>query len=67
MPDGYGTSSQESEALLAVQNDDPDYARRILADMLPGELASLANAADQLANMARRRAEAGLRPSWAQQ
>jgi hypothetical protein len=61
----YGTGFQESNALLAVQVDDHEEAERILADMLPGELEMLADAATKLAEMALRRARSGLRPSWA--
>lgn len=61
----YGTGFQESNALLAVQNDDLEEAHRILADMLPGELESLADAATDLAELARSRARTGLRPGWA--
>jgi hypothetical protein len=61
----YGTGFQESNALLAVQNDDIEEAQRVLADMLPGELIALADAAEMLADLARTRARTGLRPAWA--
>lgn len=42
------TNFIESNALLAVQADDVDEARRLVRDMLPGERRLLANACDVL-------------------
>lgn len=43
----------ESNALLAVQGGDDEHAVELLADMLPGELRSLARACDRLARLTR--------------
>lgn len=51
MNEGYGTNFQESEALLALTVEDEEYAREVLSQMLPGELAELKQAAEQLARM----------------
>lgn len=45
------TPFQETNALLAVMADDPDQARRILAEMLPSELSALADACDELSTL----------------
>lgn len=59
---GYGTPFAETEALLAVQQDDWDEARRIIADMLPGERESLGRAACNLHDIIRQmRFDDGLR------
>jgi hypothetical protein len=59
----YGTKFQETEALLAVANDDEETVDRILDDMLPGELKRLAEDAENLAEKcwaaARRRCRDG--------
>lgn len=47
----YGTNYTETEALLAVQSEDEDEARRIIDDMLPGERRRLAAAASRLASL----------------
>jgi plasmid stability protein len=46
------TNYSESNALLALIQGDEDEAREILADMLPGELVGLAEAADRLHHLA---------------
>jgi hypothetical protein len=47
----YGTKFVETEALLAVANEDIETAERLLGDMLPGELSRLARDARELAEM----------------
>jgi hypothetical protein len=49
----YGTKFAETEALLAVANEDTETAERILGDMFPGELDQLAQDARELAEMCR--------------
>lgn len=49
----YGTKFAETEALLAVANEDIETAERILGDMLPGEVDQLAQDARELAEMCR--------------
>ena len=50
---GYGTRFTESEALLAILSEDPGTARRIVAEMLPGERRALTQAAEELARLCR--------------
>ncbi len=47
----YGTRFIETEALLAVMNDDQRTAYDIAADMLPGERAEFVQQLRTLANM----------------
>lgn len=44
----YGTRFTESEAILAVINDDPYRLAELIEDMLPGEREALAQAAETL-------------------
>lgn len=50
----YGTQFTESEALLAVQEKDNEYARELISGMLPGERFNLAAAAYDLAILCER-------------
>lgn len=45
---GYYARSAEATALHAVIDEDRDELRRVLRDMLPGELRQLARQADEL-------------------
>ena len=47
----YGTPFVQTEALVAVGNEDHDTAEDILRSMLPGELARLRQNAEELAGM----------------
>lgn len=47
----YGTRFVESEVILAVQQGDVEYARELIAGMLPGERNELAAAAANLEQM----------------
>jgi hypothetical protein len=51
MSSQFGTPFVETEALLAVANEDTGAAEDILRDMLPGELARLRRDARELAEM----------------
>jgi hypothetical protein len=48
----YGTSFTESEALLAIINEDSEHAEKIVNDMLPNERRLLVMACDELSAMA---------------
>lgn len=48
----YGTNYLETEALLAAQEGDQEELDRLLAQMLPGELTNLSNAAENLSSEA---------------
>jgi len=47
----YGTDFIESEALLAITQDDWNHARSLVQGLLPNERLELANAAETLAHM----------------
>lgn len=47
----YGTTFGESEILLAISNDDVDYARAILAEMMPGERRALEHQCEEVINL----------------
>lgn len=49
----YGTNFLETEAILAAQDDNHGELSRLVEQMLPGERASLAHAAERLANVCR--------------
>jgi hypothetical protein len=49
----YGTMFLETEALLAITEEDFAHAARLIEQMLPGERSRLANAADELASLIR--------------
>lgn len=59
----YGTNFLETEAILAAQEGDEETLKRILDEMLPGELRSLATAADFLSGEAREARRAKLQKS----
>jgi hypothetical protein len=48
---GYGTNFTESEILLAVINEDEDYAWSLIGGMMPGERVRLALSCSRLARM----------------
>lgn len=52
-PEGYGTGFSETEAILAVQDHDEEYASQVIGRMLPGERAVLGRAAERLAWLCR--------------
>ncbi|MGW4639614.1 hypothetical protein ACWEN6_13855 [Sphaerisporangium sp. NPDC004334] len=47
----YGTPYIESEALLAIVNDDVDHARAVLETMSPGERHSLEHHCEEVINI----------------
>lgn len=44
----YGTDFAETEALLAVSQDDAEHLKQLLRGMMPGELSRLVSAANEL-------------------